>query len=316
MLQREAIESGEERGIKIKATSGEKGIVLVNRDGSMRLLPYGKTLGKGGFAHVRAVVLQDQVLRTAQRKGRSFDNIQGAEEDFLKERQILNKLHGGGDAVGIIKPSVLVSYTGGNENKGGEGRKIGVLQHRYEGDGKTLAEQWSREQRPLMERLQACRPLLQGLSHMHQMNMAAGDIKGGNVLFDDEGLVLADLGGAEEGKSPTVYTPIYSPLKEWIEQQLIIDQKTGFELAKRDDLHALGLTILALLDGKKIDSSYGPRINKRIQAISDPGIRELLSKMIIQDQHNVDDTIRVVNEGTPLYSINDALRQLDQILRQ
>ncbi|HMN33818.1 MAG TPA: serine/threonine-protein kinase [Chiayiivirga sp.] len=124
----------------------------------------------------------------------------------------------------------------------GAGRPY-MVSERVEGtDIVTFANQ---RRLPLAARLALMEDVLSAVAHAHERLLLHQDIKPGNILVDAAGRPrLIDFGLASVlnsgGDSPVIgYTPRYaSP-----------EQKRGERLTVRSDIHSLGVTLAALLEG-------------------------------------------------------------------
>jgi serine/threonine-protein kinase len=152
--------------------------------------------------------------------------------------------------------------------------------------------------------------ILRGLTIAHERGIIHRDIKPGNILVSDQGVLkVTDFGLAYVALSTTVTmegmvlgTPAY----------MAPEQVRGDEIDVRTDLFALGLTLVEILSGERIfeGSTYSECMKKvlafkvdelkRFESISDPEFSSFLEKLLHPEKEG-----RFPSAGEALKSIGD-----------
>lgn len=152
---------------------------------------------------------------------------------------------------------------------------------------------WLKNNGPIPEKtaLKLVEPTTRALSYAHKQGILHLDVKPGNILLTEDGIVkLSDFGTAElnrhtrpdTGNSEVRGTPIFMPPEQW---------RSSRKLTEQSDIYSLGMTLLYFLVGK---NPFGVRDLRKIRerhlhpsenqsrfselSASDP-TRELLKKM-------------------------------------
>ena len=131
--------------------------------------------------------------------------------------------------------------------------------------------------------------VLKGLEHIHRLGYFHGDIKPGNLLLSDQGIVkIADFGTAENAKGYGVTLPLYSfgtHTKGYNAPEVLINERhtygvdeilwgnirVGSEefatMVKKRDIYALAVTVEKLYGGTTIvpETSLPPSVAQLVQ---------------------------------------------------
>lgn len=115
-----------------------------------------------------------------------------------------------------------------------------------------LYQEFTRLQEPVIRRY--TRQILQGLHFLHSKSTVHRDIKGANILVDQDGTVkLADFGMAKHVKEQGV--PLsFKGSPYWMAPEVIMQRNTGYEFAV--DIWSLGCTVIEMVTGKPPWSEY------------------------------------------------------------
>lgn len=115
-----------------------------------------------------------------------------------------------------------------------------------------LYQEFERLEEPVIRRY--TRQILQGLHFLHTKNTVHRDIKGANMLVDQDGTVkLADFGMAKHIKEQGV--PLsFKGSPYWMAPEVIMQKNTGYEFAV--DIWSLGCTVIEMVTGKPPWSEY------------------------------------------------------------
>ncbi|KAF9789402.1 kinase-like domain-containing protein, partial [Thelephora terrestris] len=110
-----------------------------------------------------------------------------------------------------------------------------------------------------VNRFELLKDVTRGLIYMHDLTMVHGDLKGGNILIDqDYHARLADFGlltFVTDAANPTVHNSIAGTggTTRWMSPELLDPESFGFEDSrptKESDYYALGMVILEVLSGQ------------------------------------------------------------------
>ncbi|KDN45839.1 hypothetical protein RSAG8_04672, partial [Rhizoctonia solani AG-8 WAC10335] len=105
---------------------------------------------------------------------------------------------------------------------------------------------------PDADRRDMCVQICEGLSHMHKTGIIHGDLKGANVLVDDnDNAVLADFGSSTLKDQSLKFSQAASNKAltvRWSAPELVLGN--GCQHTKASDVFALGMTIYEVLTGK------------------------------------------------------------------
>jgi len=196
-----------------------------------------RTLGSGGMAVV--YLAQDEELRRPVAVKVLADNLAGDDtlrRRFLQEARLAGRLS---------HPNVVQVYDAG-EN---EGQPYIVMEYV---PGRTLADCGKlRAAEALGLILQACA----GLQHAHDAGLVHRDVKPGNLLLREDGVLkIADFGIARAAET-TRYTQLGTVLGT--AAYLAPEQAAGEEVTAAADIYSLGAVLYELLTGRppyKFDS--------------------------------------------------------------
>lgn len=137
-----------------------------------------------------------------------------------------------------------------------------------------LYQEFKRFEEPVIRRY--TRQILQGLDFLHTKNTVHRDIKGANILVDQDGTVkLADFGMAKHIKEQGV--PLsFKGSPYWMAPEVIMQKNTGYEFAV--DIWSLGCTVIEMVTGKPPWSEYeGVAAMFKVTRAETPPIPEGLS---------------------------------------
>ncbi|KAI5056387.1 hypothetical protein GOP47_0028205 [Adiantum capillus-veneris] len=137
-----------------------------------------------------------------------------------------------------------------------------------------LYQEFTRLQEPVIRRY--TRQILQGLYFLHSKHTVHRDIKGANILVDQDGTVkLADFGMAKHIKEQGV--PLsFKGSPYWMAPEVIMQKNTGYEFAV--DIWSLGCTVIEMVTGKPPWSEYeGVAAMFKVTRAEGPPIPEGLS---------------------------------------
>ncbi|KAH7447044.1 hypothetical protein KP509_01G088900 [Ceratopteris richardii] len=137
-----------------------------------------------------------------------------------------------------------------------------------------LYQEFTRLKEPVIRRY--TRQILQGLYFLHSKHTVHRDIKGANILVDQDGTVkLADFGMAKHIKEQGI--PLsFKGSPYWMAPEVIMQKNTGYEFAV--DIWSLGCTVIEMVTGKPPWSEYeGVAAMFKVTRADTPPIPEGLS---------------------------------------
>lgn len=150
-----------------------------------------------------------------------------------------------------------------------------------------LYQEFKKFEEPVIRRY--TRQILQGLQYLHSMKTVHRDIKGANILVDQEGIVkLADFGMAKHIKERGI--PLsFKGSPYWMAPEVIMQKNTGYEFSV--DIWSLGCTVIEMVTGKppwshletgaamfKVTRAEGPPIPENLSPEGQDFIRLCLQK--------------------------------------
>ncbi|KAF9779225.1 kinase-like domain-containing protein [Thelephora terrestris] len=109
-----------------------------------------------------------------------------------------------------------------------------------------------------VNRFELLEGVARGLAYIHSQGMIHGDLKGANILIDQDGRArLADFGLLTFLSDPTYFTASSSVVKggtmRWMSPELLYPEKFGLDHscpAKESDCYALGMVIYEVISGQ------------------------------------------------------------------
>jgi eukaryotic-like serine/threonine-protein kinase len=115
-------------------------------------------------------------------------------------------------------------------------------------EGETLKEKISRGQLPLNEAIDITLQIAKGLAKAHEQNITHRDIKPGNIIITEEGVVkIVDFGIAKlAGKTKVTMTGATLGTVTYMSPE----QAKGAEIDNRSDIWSLGVTFYEMLTGR------------------------------------------------------------------
>ncbi|GEM_PF-2496931 len=284
---------GPDEALKVHLT-GHKYLMMFS-DGKLSYFNYGgksRKMRKGGYGHVRKAEKasgESLAIKTPRKKGLSRETQIYAKMDTENEAALLQKIHQDGPIRGIQKAPKKITIHHGQKKK-----KIGLLGPLYAGNGKDLRSDSSFSTQPLKEKLRYLEPLFFGLNDIHGKNIHHGDIRPSNTLYDEQGPVIGDFGGAREGRTAFSYTQGY----RHPERLLSTSGQNALIEGQKNDVYALAATIVDLLDGESSEvhiettqpneirdqlTAAHEKLQERIEQLSSnpeaPGLKQLLLDM-------------------------------------
>ena len=150
--------------------------------------------------------------------------------DTLRREAVTLFTARGPDTLGLIETCTLELATT-TATHAPRGRPTLVLEHRR---GETLRQLFERS--APIDPIAVARDLARGLAHLHQGDVAHGDVKPENIIVDARGAFLIDFGLAGPASAPT---PRGATLR-------YLPRKSSLGSARSRDLYALGLTLFEI----------------------------------------------------------------------
>ena len=211
-----------------------------------------KPVGQGGMASVflarqpglnRDVALKVLLPEIAGRPGFS--------ERFTREAQAIGNLH---------HPNILPVYDSGVDGR------YSYLAMRYIPNATTLSTRM-KSRISITEAAELTRQIAAALDHAHQAGIIHRDVKPGNILMDNDWVLLSDFGLAKivasssdlTGTGTGLGTPLYmSP-----------EQAKGEKVDHRTDIYALGIMLYEMLTGQVPHKAETP-LGTVVKRISEP----------------------------------------------
>ena len=197
----------------------------------------GERLGTGGMSTV--------VLAFDRRLERHVA-VKLLAEHLADDRQFVSRFRREALAAArLVHPNIVQVFDFGLDEP--SGRQFIVMEHVH---GQSAAE-ILREQGmlPAAEALDIIKQSCRGLDHAHRMGVVHRDVKPGNLLRSDEGVVkLADFGIAKAVSDESSITQVGSVLGT--ASYLAPEQATGQPATARSDIYSLGVVAYQLLSGR------------------------------------------------------------------
>lgn len=262
-----------------------------------------KKLGRGGFGVVYELEDIDTFKHTALKiakpsKDCKYDTaaLAKAEEDLEREFSNLTTLNAQGKQIGIqsgpLSP-MLTIVKDRSKHKAFEGEI-------YHGSLDKLKV----HQLPLTSRLSIIYQIAKGVEYFRRKDFIHSDMKPGNILYRKEGDAFivdnSDFGSAwtpETECESKVYTPAYTTRSDLNEVNSSFTKQGRHWSAKKQDIYSLGLTLIELLTGWRLDEHRASRAsgflhNAGLNDRKYEGLVKVLSRMLIKQEGMVIDVLK------------------------
>jgi serine/threonine-protein kinase len=197
----------------------------------------GEPLGRGGMSTV--------VLAFDRRLERHVA-VKLLAEHLADDRQFVSRFRREALAAArLVHPNIVQVFDFGLDP--GSGRHYIVMEHVQGRSGAEILRE--RGMLPAAEALDLISQSCRGLDHAHRMGVVHRDVKPGNLLRSDDGVVkLADFGIAKAATEESSITQVGSVLGT--AAYLAPEQATGQAATARSDIYSLGVVAYQLLAGR------------------------------------------------------------------